>query len=304
MCRLLPCLAAFVALAGAPLEAAPRFRLATVITHTNDFFVDGQDRWRTASVSASVLWGPEFSGQAPSEFGALLEARTRFEMIAPANLSLPDPSGDRPYVGALALGVFSHQKIKNTELSLGADLVLLGPSTGVSQLQTWLHQRIAPINPLLLESQIADAVYPTVSAEIARSYALSPNLAVRPFFAAQIGVETFARAGFDLTIGTRPPQDLRLREPVTGQRIPALHVWGQRSWGLGLGADLAYIADSHYFRASDGLAIEPLRTRLKAGAFYQGDRLDAFYGVSWLSPEFSTQSGGQLVAALSVSLRF
>lgn len=304
MLKYLPVIAAMLMQASSPARATPRFQLATVITHTNDFFVDGQDRWRTASVSASMLWGPEFTGHAPSEFGALLEVRTRFEMITPANLSLPNPRNDRPYVGAVSIGVFSHQQRGAYDISVGAELVILGPSTGVSQLQGWLHARMAPINPLLLEGQLADAVHPTLSLEIARRFPLAPRLSFRPFIEAQLGIETYARTGFDLTFSTQKPQDLRIREVVTGQRLPALHTWGQRSWGLGLGGDIAYVADSHYFRASDGLTIAQTRTRLRAGAFYQGDRLDAFYGVSWLSPEFTAQEEGQLVAALSVSLRF
>jgi len=287
-----------------PAHAAPRFQLATVITHTNDFFVDGQDRWRTASVSASMLWGPEFTGQAPSSFGALLEVRTRFEMITPANLSLPSTGNDRPYVGAVSIGVISHQQRGAYDISMGAELVILGPSTGVSQLQGWLHARMAPINPLLLEGQLADAVHPTLNLEIARRFQLAPTLNLRPFAEVQIGIETYARTGFDLTFSNQKPQDLRLREVVTGQRLPALHSWGQRSWGLGLGGDIAYVTDSQYFRPSDGLSVNQTRARLRAGAFYQGDKLDAFYGVSWLSPEFSAQEEGQFVAALSVSLRF
>lgn len=304
MNRFLAVILAVVLALPAATRAERRFALAEVITHTNDFFVDGQDRWRTASVSASILRGPEFSGQAPAEFGALIEIRTRLEMIAPANLSLPDPGDDRPYVGAISLGVFSHQRRKDLEFSAGAELVIIGPSTGVSQVQNWLHEGMAPINQTLLAGQLADAVHPTLNFEIAQNMQLSPKLNLRPFFEAQAGVETYARAGFDLTFSTTPPQDLRLREVVTGQRVPALHMWGQRSWGLGLGGDVTYVASSAYFGRDSGLTPAPIRARLRAGAFYQGDRLDAFYGVSWLSPEFTTQHEGQLVATLSVSLRF
>lgn len=304
MFRNLQIIAAMLLATTVTVRAEPRFELASVITHTNDFFVDGQDRWRSASVSASLLWGPNFSGKAPAAFGALLEIRSRFEMITPANLSLPSHGNDRPYVGAISLGVFSHHHPRNLEVSLGAELVIIGPSTGVSQVQSWLHQSMDPINPLMLEGQLADAIFPTLTFEIGRSYQLTPRVSLRPFIEAQIGAETYARTGFDLTYSRQPPQDLRLREVVTGQRIPALHVSGARSWGLGLGADIAYIADSHYFRPSDAVTVEPIRARLRAGAFYQGDKLDAFYGVSWLSPEFTTQAEGQLVAALSLSLRF
>lgn len=296
-------LAAVVVLA-APVQADPRFVLAEVITHTNDFFVDGQDRWRTASLSASILRGPEFDGQAPSKFGALLEIRTRIEMITPADLSQPDPGEDRPYVGAISLGVFSHQRRHNLDITAGAELVIIGPSTGVSQIQSWLHARMDPINPILLAGQLADAVHPTLSVEVAQNLQLTPLANLRPFAELQAGVETYARAGIDLTFSTKPPQDLRVREVVTGQRIPALHMWGTRSWGLGLGGDVTYVANSQYFSGSSGPQPMPVRTRLRAGAFYQGDKLDAFYGLSWLSPEFSDQSEGQSVAALSVSLRF
>lgn len=298
--------AAFLSLAFSvhTAHAEQRFVLGSVITHTNDYLVDGQDRWRTASLSVSELWGASFSGQAPRSFGALLEFRTRFEIIAPADLSVPDTGTDRPYVGAISFGIFSHQQRGSIEVISGAELVFIGPSTGVGQLQAWLHKGSAPINPQILQVQLPDALYPTVKVEVGRRFEIAPKLTLRPFSEAQIGVETYARAGFDMVFSANPAQDLRLREGVTGQRLPALHVSGHQSWGLGLGGDITYIVDSKYFRPVGAITFKQTRTRLRAGAFYQGDQLAAFYGVAWLSPEFTTQSEGQFVAALSVSLRF
>jgi hypothetical protein len=37
---------------------------------------------------------------------------------------------------------------------------------------------------------------------------------------------------------------------------------------------------------------------------WEGERASVFYGVSYLSPEFDQQQGGQTVGALNVNLRF
>ncbi len=284
-------------------QAAPRFLLGESVTHTNDIIGDGKDRWRTATVDISYLYGPQNMATLPARFGTFIEVRVRGEMINPEFVALPYPPDDRPYVGVLSFGVASHMRRQNTEQSLGFDMVMIGPSTGVSGLQNWVHSFQNPINPQIIRDQLPDALYPTISYEYAKVYTVGPA-SLRPFADLQIGVETYARAGVDLTLARAPAQGVRLRNNLTGQRVPALNPDGGRQFSLGVGADIAYVVSSAYLPASSGVSLSRFRARLRAGAFYQSQKFDLFYGASWLSPEFTTQREGQIIGAFSLGVRF
>jgi len=283
-------------------QATPRFLLGESVTHTNDIIGDGKDRWRTATVDISYFFGPA-AETLPGRFGPFIELRARLEMINPEFVALPYPPNDRPYAGVLSFGIASHMRQQNTEHSLGFDLVMVGPSTGVSSLQNWVHTFQNPINPQIIQDQLPDAIYPTLSYEFAKVYGAGTT-ALRPFADLQIGVETFARAGFDLTFARAPEQGFRVRNSLTGQRVPALNPKGTRQLSLGVGADIAYVFSSAYLPATSGVAPRPFRTRLRAGAFYQSRKFDLFYGATWLSPEFTTQREGQIIGAFSLGVRF
>lgn len=299
--------APFLALCGLLLaslaHAGPRALLGESVTHTNDIIGDGMDRWRTATVDISYLYGPAAMQALPGQFGQFIELRARLEMINPEWVALPFPPNDRPYVGVLSFGAASHWARGHTEQSLGFDLVMTGPSTGVSDVQNWVHTNMNPINPQIIADQLPDALYPTVSYEYAKVFTTG-KLALRPFADMQIGVESFARAGFDLTLARRPDIGFRLRNSLTGQRVPALNPGGQRQLSLGLGADVAYVASSAYLPATRGATPSRLRTRLRAGVFYQSRRFDLFYGLSWHSPEFTAQREGQVIGTVSLGVRF
>jgi len=284
------------------VQAAPRILLGESVTHTNDIIGDGKDRWRTATVDISYFYGPA-AQSFPTQFGQFLELRARMEMINPELVAVPFPPNDRPYAGVLSFGIASHIHQQNTEQSLGFDLVMIGPSTGVSDIQNWIHTYQNPINPQIIQDQLPDAIYPTLSYEYAKVYTAG-IAALRPFADLQIGVETFARAGFDLTIARAPAQGFRARNSLTGQRVPALNPTGNRQLSLGVGADIAYVFSSAYLPASSGVTHSPIRTRLRAGAFYQSQKFDLFYGATWLSPEFTTQREGQIIGAFSLGVRF
>jgi len=46
------------------------------------------------------------------------------------------------------------------------------------------------------------------------------------------------------------------------------------------------------------------RWGLRAGVHWQGQKASAFYGVTYLSPEFDQQPAGQLVGSLNLNLKF
>jgi hypothetical protein len=301
--RITPLLALCGLLLTSAAHAGPRVLLGESVTHTNDIIGDGMDRWRSATEDFSYLYGPRGMVELPPRFGAFIEWRARMEMITPEWVALPFPPNDRPYVGVLGFGVASHMRRGNSEQSLGFDLVMTGPSTGVSVVQEWVHTNMNHINPQIFADQLPDALYPTASYEYAKVWSKG-GAAVRPFADVQIGVETFIRAGVDLTFARAPDLGIRLRNNLTGQRVPALNPSGQRQLSVGLGADVAYMLNSAYLPAARGVTPSPFRTRLRAGVFYQSRKFDLFYGLSWHSPEFTSQREGQVIGTVSLGVRF
>ena len=269
---------------------------------TNDATGDGQDRWRTGSYTLSLLRGPAWAGSAPSDPGALLEYRLRAEAIAPESLTTPNPA-DRPYVGAVSLGLHSHFARNGWEGSVGLDVIVTGPQSGISRVQERLHDALGLPKPAVTATQIRNDSHLMLSGEAGRAFDVSANARLRPFLAAQLGGETLLRAGADLTLGQFGKGGLMLRDPVTGQRYRGIA--GQTVPGLSAvaGADVARVWDSVYL-PKGGVAPEPIRSRARIGLHWQGARSDVFGGLTWLGPEFEGQREGQVVGSISFHIRF
>ncbi|GAA6206852.1 hypothetical protein NBRC116601_01450 [Cognatishimia sp. WU-CL00825] len=185
----------------------------------NDFLGDGHDRWRSGSIAASHIFGTPWGGALPTRPGENIELRILGQIIAPENLVSPGV-GDRPYVGALSLGVHTHFKPKMIDYSLGADVVILGPQTGLADLQSWLHQGFGLAGPSasVLANQVGNDVKLAAVAEAGQVFNIGANSQIRPFAEARFGLETLLRVGFDLSIGANMANDLWVRDPVSGQR--------------------------------------------------------------------------------------
>lgn len=268
----------------------------------NDAIGDLKDRWHSGQYTVSLVRGPDWTGTLPSHFGEILEFRASGGTITPANLESPDPA-DRRYVAPLSLGIHTHYDWRGFETSLGADLVLLGPQTGIGRFQSWLHGALGQPKPDLSD-QLGNEIHPTVNAELGRSFALPGNMTMRPFVAAQAGVETYVRAGGDLVIGSFGKGALMLRDEVTGQRYRAVDGAHIPAMSFTLGGDVARVFDSAYLPDGGAAVAEDTRTRLRAGVQWQGEQASVFYGVTYLSPEFEAQPEGQFVGSLNVNLRF
>lgn len=287
----------------APAVAQDRQTLGWGRIFDNDAIGDGQDRWHTGSYTVSVLQGTGWTGNLPSRFGDLLEYRASAQTTAPANLVNPG-TADRLYAGALTLGLHSHALRQGFDTSLGGDLVLTGPMTGLRQFQSAAHDAIGIAGPAASIAQIGNALYPTLTAEAARSIAFGDHVTIRPFVAAQAGVETYLRAGGDVVIGSFGRGAMMLRDDVTGQRYRAIPGDPVPALSLTLGGDVARVYNSALLPSGGPVAANDTRTRLRAGVQWQGQSASAFYGVTYLGPEFSSQPEGQLVGSLNVSLRF
>jgi len=291
---------------------------ADVVTHrqwlgkarlfTNDFIGDGKDRWRTGSYAISAIRGQAWDGTLPSTFGELVEYRIRSEIIAPANLQNPVLGTDRPYVGALSFGAFSHMQAGAGDLSLGLEMVFTGPQTGLGGFQDGVHRAIGMRPIKVLGSQLGNAVYPTLNLELAHGFELTGKahrrIAFRPFVEAQAGVETYLRIGADLTFGPAGQGDFQVRDATTGQRVVAMKSTRARGVSFLLGADAAYVASSRYLPASSGYVVTSPRLRLRAGIYNEGKAGSFFYGLTWLGKEFSNQRASQVVGSVTIRLDF
>ncbi len=284
------------------VQAEERVTLGWGRLFTNDALGDGDDRWRTGSYTLSRVRGPSWSGRLPDRAGEILEFRFRAEIIAPENLITAAP-GDRRYAGALSFGVHTHFTLGQAEASVGGDLVVIGPQTGLGSFQKAAHDLLNIAEPQVLGNQISNRIAPTLTGEVARSFRLGTNVTVRPFLEAQAGVESLVRAGGDIVIGSAWDGALMLRDPVTGQRYT-----GIASTGSGIsftfGADIARVFDSKYLPSGGAAELSDERTRVRAGVEWQGERADVFYGLTYLGPEFDGQPDGQLTGSLRVNFDF
>lgn len=291
----------FLSATGAGL-AETRQSLGWGSLFNNDVIDGGQDRWRSASLVVSHLRGEEWTGQRPDRFGALIEYRFRAEMITPSNVSSPSPT-DRLYVGALSIGAHTHFQKGATEMSLGVDLVFVGPQTNLDSLQEELHSAFGFGAVNVDNAQVANAVYPTLTYEAGRQFGFGQKGTLRPFLELQAGAETLARVGADVTIGNFGKGALLLRDSTTGQLYSGIIGAPVQGLSATFGGDIAYVADSQYLD-TPGIVKEDVRGRLRAGLQQQFKRGAVFFGATYLSEEFEAQPEGQVVGTLSARVKF
>jgi hypothetical protein len=271
---------------------------------TNDFFGDGEDRWRTGSIDVSLTFGGGDQRILPTKAWERYQVRLRAEIIAPHNLTTPSATG-RQYAGVLGLGLFTHFQKKEYDIYYGGELVFVGENTGVGSFQKNFHEAlgIAPPSVAILNNQVPNAIYPTFHAGISKSLRGERSL-IRPFAEVQAGVETFVRVGADAIFGSAMINDFLLRDSVSGQLVN--HAKADNSIGFGflVGADAAYIADSNYLPNSGATKFEAFRPRVRAGVVYETNKFDMFYGLTWLGKEFEAQPDSQLVGSLNLRMHF
>ena len=182
--------------------AEERQRLGYGRLSTNDVFGDGEDRWQTGSYASSRAWGPGWAGQLPTAPGRLLELRFNARVTAPDNVVTPAP-GDRPFAGASSLGLHTHHRWGETQVSLGGDMVATGKQTGLDDIHAAIHGLVGADEPsaAVRNTQIGSEFHPTLVLEMGRDLDLGGNARLRPFVEVRAGLETLVRAGADMTIG-------------------------------------------------------------------------------------------------------
>ncbi|SFL30255.1 lipid A-modifier LpxR family protein [Shimia haliotis] len=270
----------------------------------NDVIGDGYDRWRSGSYTTSRIWGRGWSGEAPSEFGDIIEFRFGGEVMSAESLVAP-AAGDRAWAGSLFWGLHTHFKRGKSDFVVGADLVAVGPMTHLDDFQSALHDIIGIDGPsdAVRANQIGDQWIPRFVGEVGRDLDLGGRGKLRPFVEVRAGDETLARAGFDVTFGKFGEGELLVRDWVTGHRYRAVRNH-QKGVSFVAGADVAKVFDSVYLPESRGYTLTDTRSRVRAGLHVRGKAYHVFYGVSWLSKEFEAQREDQVVGAVKLDFNF
>jgi len=270
----------------------------------NDLIGELRDRWQTASFSSSRVMGYDWSGELPQDFGQVLEYRMQTKIIAPGDVENPVPN-DRLYSTSVSLGAHTHFALGPGEVSVGGDVVITGPMTGLSDVQHFIHDIIDRDTPSA--STIADMIpngfHPGLVFEYGRPMYLNSTTEVRPFAELRTGDETLIRSGVDLYIGGITENDLLIREQVTGQRYRAVRGDQLPGYGFIVGGDIAAMGQSIYLPDRGPTMIDN-RTRLRAGVMWQGNQNSVFYGMTWLSKEFETQEEAQFVGSIRLNFDF
>jgi hypothetical protein len=288
---------------AAPATAQDRVTLGRGTLFSNDALGDGRDRWRTGSYSVSIPRGPSWSGSRPARPGEILEWRLRAEVIAPARLGAP-AANDRRYAGLATLGLHTHFARGPVEYSAGVDAVFVGPMTQLGGFQSAVHDSLGLASPAAaLRGQLGNAVHPTLVLEAGLPFQAGA-VRMRPFVEAQAGIETFGRAGIDVTIGAFGFGELSVRESATGHLYRATKTAPPTGPSFVLGGDVAYVTGSALLPGGGGAVLRPVRTRLRAGMHWQGERAEVFYGITRLGREFESQAVEQTVGSVHLRLRF
>lgn len=269
---------------------------------TNDIFGDFGDKWRTGSYTFGQVRGSEWTGRRPTGLGEIIEYRFRGEIIAPGNLEDPNPR-DRPYAATLSLGAHTHLSTGPFDVSLGADVVAVGPQTGLSDFQGKLHRILgAPDPEAAAAEQIDNRVMLNANVELALPIERGSSL-IRPFAELRGGTVDLARIGVDLIVGSAMRQDLILRDVTSGQ----LYLGTDSGAGISFvfGGDVSYIEDSIFLPEDRGIVAEETRSRLRGAVYTQlGEGVSYFYGLTYLSEEFKAQPESQLVGSLKLNFNF
>ncbi|WP_425038338.1 lipid A-modifier LpxR family protein [Primorskyibacter sp. S187A] len=286
-------------------QAEGRERIGYGRLISNDLIGDGRDRWQTGSYSSSYVNSSEsWTGRLPTRPGVMLEYRIDAAVMSPNNLRWPD-ADDRPAAGHLRLALGTQFALGQLETDLQASLSFVGPENGLIDLQTGLHDLLPGAttpSKSVRDGQVD--LDPTLGARAEIGRTLSYGHAhLRPFLAAETGVETLARAGFDLTIGTFGMGGAQARDMITGHRYRVVEGEG-RGLSFVLGGDMAHVADSQLLSDDDDMEFESTRNRLRAGVHWQTEGRNLFYGLTYLSPEFEAQDEGQTTGSVRIDWQF
>lgn len=290
--------------APAEVEAQERRTLGFGRQFNNDYFGDGEDRWRSGSYTWSLVRGADWTGERPAAPFAIVDYRFRTEIIAPRRLN-GTGSRDRRYAGIFSVGAHTHFARGPLDYSLGADVVFVGPQTRIADAQEWFHDLVDAPRMGVEQWQIGNHTRLHGTAELAWPVHLAGGrVLARPFLEGQAGVESLLRVGGDVLFGEIVQDDLLIRDGPTGHLTRAVE-GPESGFAYVLGADWTRIEDSLYLPEGGRATLTEERQRLRAGIHWQiAPGMSFFYGATWLSEEFDEQDEGQVLGSLKLNFNF
>lgn len=272
-------------------KADPSVTLGVGRLFSNDYLGDGHDRWQSGSYVLSILRGPAH-GVAP-----VREYRLRSSVLSSDGRSA-EPS-DRPYVGALSFGAHLHGRKGKINASVGFDITAIGPQTGLSRFQRRAHDTLGMQPVRFMDKQLGNNLFVGMTAEVAADFLVTATVTARPFAQVLVGPEDLLRIGADVRFGAPWGGAIWPRDVTTGHLYQTTA--GTSGFAFLVGADIAVVRDSVYLR---GKTLND-RTRLRAGVQWQGaGATRLFYGITYLSPDFQDQDGGQVTGSVQLKVTF
>jgi len=273
---------------------------------TNDLLGDGKDRWRTGSVSAFRMYVQDDVDLKYLKLGEAVELRTHFEVVAPSDLQAED-GGDRPWGGAISLGLHSPFHYGPLHMSLGADVHFIGKNSGLTQFQQDLHNGlgIKQAGDAVVNNQIKDETVIGGAAEVAYPIGLTDRVQARPFGEMRTGLEDVARVGVDVYFGALDATPAMSRDPVTGHRYPVNVEQAQdRGMLFSLGYDHTQVEKSRFLPSDSNASHEPTRSRTRMGMTFKRGSWSVFGGLTMMGKEFKDQDGEQVLGSIRLFSRF
>lgn len=278
-----------------------RRTLGVARAFSNDYLGDGEDRWQTGSYSISVLRGAQWAGALPDRPFEIIEYRLATAITAPSKLSNP-PANDRRYAGRVSFSGATYWQERGIEGMAGIGFTTTGADNGVGAFQDGFHDLVSAPRVRVRENQIGNGVHPFLLAEAGKSFDVK-GTQLRAFSEARAGDESLIRAGVDWQFGARETGALWVRDEITGQRVVGISGRSRQGVWVTLGADVAHVWDSVYL-PSDEIEMRGTRVRARAGVNLRRGDFGVFYGLTWLSKEFETQSEGQVLGTLRLRMAF
>lgn len=248
------------------------------------------DRWRTVAVAGT--WG--FDRGPARNVSFQLSA----EIIAPERLSPSGVPADRAFAGVYEAILRDRHELRWGEVHYGLGATLAGPQTGLSEFLDAAHEVLGgvPVSDFVADNQVPNAIYLEIEAGIAHSFELN-SFAVRPFADLRSGVESYVRAGIDVSW----PKVVRPhRMPVTG----ALMVDPMEGWSAGVGFDVTYVLASDLIPAGQSVTLKDTRLRARGQVSYGTGPAQVDFGLAWLGPEFDEQRSGQWIGTVGLSFSY
>lgn len=286
----------------------------------NDRFGDGKDRYKTGGLTQSWLV-PErriSDGRWFEDHASALELQARGFVATPDNTEFGGAPGDRPFVQYAGVGAYLRTvsrpdrigpiTTQSFETRVGVEIGYQGDPLPFFELQEAIHGEdsllISPNN------SIDGEILANFEARRTARFHFSmrdADFEVAPYAQVSAGMrETSGRVGADMIYGSDLDGWTWNHEPAIGALIPGGSMPRDDAyWMVWAGGDVGYVAADAFLDggfAGNGPSVdrEDITSRFRAGVLLGFGDVAMAYSITFLSPEFSQQSQGQVIGAVSL----